>query len=401
MTVVDPTQRDDVIAQIRKVYDDHTVMKASSMPNVRRLPFEQPALDYISGGGVPWGRMSRFWGGWGSCKSTSIWNLIANAQNYGAIMNRRLEHEAEIARMSGDKQLADQLHQWAVELGERYADGLECAYLNIENQIDPVYARHCGVDIDRLEVVNSTRVEDIGTQAELLMRSFHFLAFDSCTNAITVEEMKHQDGLYHHPVGVRAFKWGQVLSWMNDRLNEDNIIIYVDQIRSQVGMGAQQRLEMEKAPGGRMMEHNSSLTLHFVKGAWLFRKPDGSLAPRDKNAPAAQGAFDKTEPEGNEVWVKCDKSRVGRGDRTALLHYDKIAQNFDVLHEYEKLGKYFQVVKRTSAQSSWYELPDGRKVQKLRQHVSEDPTLKAAIEDVALRCAQDPAYEAELLRGLK
>lgn len=395
-TVVDPTLRDSVVAKIRQQYHDYTVMEGDKMPSVRRLPFPDLGLNYISGGGVPWGRMTRFWGGPGSTKSLNVWNLIRVAQNYGAVMNEQFEHQAQIARISGDKKLADQLHGLAENMLQTYGAGLECTYFNIEKQYDPLYVRSLGIDTKRLHVLNSQRIEDIGTQAEELLRAFHVVVFDSCTNAISVEEMNHKDGLYHHPVGVRVFKWNQVLSWLNDRLADDNILIYVDQTRSNIGMGANQKMEQEKAPGGKMMEHNSSLTLHFVKGTWLHRKPDGSLARSDKTA-MEDGAFGRTQAAGTEILVQCKKSRVGMGDRTAVLHYDKVSKNFDVLDEYDRLGKYFGVVKRTSASSTWYQLPDGRKVQKLRDHISEDPTLKAAIEDVTLRCAADPLYERERL----
>lgn len=396
MPTVDTSLADDAIAKIRAEYGEHTIMDGNKMPSVRRLPFEQPGFDYISGGGIPWGRMTRFWGGPKATKSLSIWNLIRNAQNYGEIMHRRLMHQSQIAQMAGDKTLAKQLKNLANEMWKSHRNGQSCLYFNIEKQYDPAYVERLGVDTKRLKVITSTRIEDIGTQARELMPAYHFIAFDSLENAISVEEMSHKDGIYHHPVGVRVFKWAQVLTWLNDRLLEDQMLVYVSQTRAAFGMTGQQKLAQEKAPGGRQIEHNSSMTLHFVRGAWLFRKPDGSLGPEAKQE---QGAFGKTQPSGVEIIVKCDKSRVSKGDRTALMHYDTVAQNFDVLHEYDKLARYFGVAKKTSAQSTWYELPDGQKTQSLRKYIADNETFRAAVEDVTLRCAADPRWEWELLRG--
>jgi RecA/RadA recombinase len=409
LTTVNTEQREAVIAAIRKQYHDHTVMTGSKMPSVQRLMFPSRvdgfegiglAMNYITGGGLPWHRMSRFWGGPGTAKTYHVWMAILAAQNYGKIMHDRFTHQSQIARLSGDKKLANQLRDLGNDMGQRYANGLECVYFNIENQWDPDYVKALGVDTDRLEIVNSQRVEDIGTQAELMIRAFHVLVFDSCTNAVTVEEMNHKDGLYHHPVGVRVFKWGQVLSWLNDRLNADNVLIYVDQIRSQFGMNSNQRFEQEKAPGGHMMEHNSSMTLHFVKGKHLYRKPDGSLRTKDSTMKVPDNAFGQQESEGREIHVRCDKSRIGKGERTALLHLDKTKKNLDTLFEYDKLARYFGIAKRTSANSTWWVLPDGQKTQNLRQHIAENSSFRAAIEDITLRCAADPEHEQQVLRGL-
>lgn len=399
---VDTSQRDAVRAAIRKQYDDSVVMAGSHMPQVARIPFSILGLNYITGGGAPMNRMLRFWGGWRSCKSLSCWDLVRQAQNYDTVMYAQLEHQAEIARIVGDKKLADELHALAETTAERWEGGMECAYFNVETQFDPLYVADLGVDVDRLEVVNKTRIEDIGTILVEMLRAWHVLIIDSCSNAISVRELKAEDGLYQEHVGVRPKKWGEVLGWVNDRMQPDNTVVYIDQIRSPIGMNLNQRMASEKPPGGKQMEHNSSMTLHFMKGGQLFRKPDGSLAKRDPTdqSKGDVGAFGKVEPEGAEILVRCDKSRVSRSERTALLHYDHVEQDFDRLHDYEKLAKYFGVVKRTSAQSSWYQLPDGRKTQKLRDHLHGDETLRAAVEDMTLKCAADPAFERDLLRSL-
>jgi hypothetical protein len=44
--------------------------------------------------------------------------------------------------------------------------------------------------------------------------------------------------------------------------------------------------------------------------------------------------------------------------------------------------------------------PDGKtKTQQLRSTLAANPDLRARIESVVLRCAEDPVFESELLAG--
>jgi RecA/RadA recombinase len=392
---------------INAQYGDATALNGMQMPKVKRIPFNVLGLDYISGGGVPFGRLSRFWGGEHSCKTLSAWRAAKSALELGNVLHKRYSHMADIARLSGDKKAADIYKRAADDAMKQWADGLNVAYFNIENTFDPLWVTRLGMTPDDIDVYNNQRIEDIGTMVDLMLkeRSHEFIILDSCSAAISVQALASDDGLYQNTVGLDARRWGFTLNWWNDRLRSqdaDVAIVWIDQIRSKVpiGMSAMQKFEQEEPKGGKAMAHASSLTLQFASGSWLHRAPDGSLRKPDKNAPKDQGAFAKAQPDGKEVHVRCAKNKTSRQDRACLLHFDHQTANFDDLFDIEKLAKYFGVVKRTGEKSSWYTLPDGRKVQKLREHLKQDESLTAAVHDVTLKCAADTMHEAKVLGKL-
>ena len=333
-----------------------------------------------------------------SGKSLSVMNAFWSAQNYDQLIYRKLMHAADLADAEGEPRAAKAFREQAKRERDQYAGGLKCLYIAAEKLFDPEYVEELGVrtDEDSLEVVMTTRIEEIGDIVQQALSAYHVIAIDSTTDTISMAELNDKDGVFNNRLGAaRAQKWGQMFDWMRDRISPENVLIYTSQITSRIGMNAQAKIEGEQAPGGKKMEHDSSMTLHFMKGAWLKSKKTGGFESLDKEG-GDKGAFGKAEAAGMEVVVRCDKSRISKSHRVALLHHDKAAHQFDPLYDYEKLAKYFKVVQTNG---SWVVLPDGSKTQQLRPYIEEHPELARQIEDVVLRCASDPQFEKELLRS--
>lgn len=328
---VDPKNLDKAIAAVEKEYGD-VVHKGSDQSPVDRISTGSLELDFATGGGIPIGRFSRFYGGYSSGKSLTCWNVIKNAQ----------------------------------------AMGLTCVYYNIEKQYEPGFTASTGVDIDKLIVVEGTTIEETATKLESLMTGAHLHVLDSLSSAVSVDELAA--GVEEWRPGIAARAWGKALRRTLERFDpNDNTVILVDQVRDVFGSGG------EEPPGGRFIEHTSSMSLYFRRSSWLGRNADGIVDP-DASMPT--GVSQATEPAGIEFLIRVNKSRVCRPFRTARLRLDFENMEFDELFELVKFAVHFGIIEKSG---SWFKLKIGDEentmqgMTKMRKFIEDTPDAKAYI----------------------
>lgn len=353
--MINIASRDKILAKLRerasKPGVDLEFRSGSESPRVRRIPTGSPMLDYATGGGVPLGRWTRLWGGKSSGKTLTGWNIAREAQNMG----------------------------------------LSVVYYNIEKQFEPEFTARCGVDIDELEIVNGTTIEDIGEALESLLDVYHVHILDSCSEGVALSELKADYG--DSLMAAKARAWGQVFYKVQRHFDEeDNAIIYMDQVRESFGRGDNN----VHAPGGKLMEHRSSLTLYFKRGQWLFKDKHGRLVDKDTAGPG-RSMSGRTEADGIEVDVWCEKNRVSRPFRHALMRYEFDGAKIDIPWELAQAASYLDaegrpahlsgnevIFPRTTPNSSYYKMPDGSTmhgVNQLTEALAKDDELKKIVLD--------------------
>lgn len=303
--------------------------------NPPRISTSSYELDRATGGGIPLGRFSMLWGGWSSAKSLTCWNVIRNAQQMG--------------------------------LGP-------CVYYNAEKQYHPEFVERLGVSVDPkdLIVIEGTIVEELGTKLEALLAAARVHVVDSLYSAVSIDELNTP--LENNPaMALKARAWGRVLDKAMSRLQPENSVILVNQARQLFNYGGG-----EHPPGGNLIEHNSSLTIHFRKGKWLFKDKDGILDEEGTNSKTLSG---QTEAQGYSVQCKVTKTRVCKPHRTATMYVDyDLGPNIDTDSELVKAAKFFNVAEQTSV-GRWV-LPDGTKIhgkKQLREAIVNDPEFRDAI----------------------
>ena len=124
----------DVLTEIEREYGKGSVMKLGDYTamNVEAIPTGALSLDIALGiGGIPRGRIIEVFGPESSGKTTLALHLIAEAQKMGG----------------------------------------EAAFIDAEHALDPVYAKHLGVNIDELIVSQPDTGEQALEIAEALVRS--------------------------------------------------------------------------------------------------------------------------------------------------------------------------------------------------------------------------------------
>lgn len=337
---VRPEDYDEIVAKINKKYEGD-IRRGSDYEHVARLPTGSLLLDLAMGGGVPMGRWTRFYGGYHSTKTLTALSTIREAQKLGML----------------------------------------CAYYNVEKQYDVQFARdNIGLDTEALTLVEGASIEEIGEKMETMMQVCHLHVIDSCSIAVSEDELNADIRDWRPGISARA--WGKVFKRLNDRFDQlANTVILIDQVRVNF------KTQGEQAAGGRVFDHQSSMSVLFRKGSWLFRNEHGFL---DDKAKQSKGFDGQIEPSGYEVKCRVEKSRVGRPFRTATMRLDLDTIAFDRIFELKNAAVHYGVVQQRGSYY-YYTPPGGEEVRigqgerAVREFIQGDLTLQEEIREASLR----------------
>lgn len=186
---------ESALGQIEKQFGKGSVMKLGdfSAMNVEAIPTGALSLDVALGiGGIPKGRIVEIFGPESSGKTTLALHMIAECQKTGG----------------------------------------EAAFIDAEHALDPVYAKHLGVDIDNLIVSQPDTGEQALEIAEALVRSgaIDIIVVDSVAALVPKAEIDGDMGDSH--VGLQARLMSQALRKLAGVLNKSNTaIIFINQLR--------------------------------------------------------------------------------------------------------------------------------------------------------------------------
>ena len=215
------------LGQIEKQFGKGSVMKLGEYQamNVEAIPTGALSLDIALGiGGIPRGRIIEIFGPESSGKTTLALHAIAEAQKLGG----------------------------------------EAAFIDAEHALDPVYAKHLGVDIDNLIVSQPDTGEQALEIAEALTRSgaIDIIVVDSVAALVPKAEIDGDMGDAH--VGLQARLMSQALRKLAGVINKSKtVIIFINQLREKVGVMFG---NPETTPGGRALKFYSSIRLDVRRG---------------------------------------------------------------------------------------------------------------------------------------
>lgn len=354
---------DAIRAQRAKSKTPMTTHMGDEAQPIERIPMLSPTIMRVTTGGIPLGKFVRFFGSPSTGKSHLCYLVIAAAQKYRS---------------------------------ERFPAGLVGCYWDTEGAWDVGHAEHLGVDTTKVILGESQVIERIAEEIEVLMRSAHVHVIDSLSDAKGLEELSSDLGDAN--IGIHSKAWKAALRRIENRMDRDeNTVVMVSHVGTKIDL--QKRTSYTYPKDGDHAQYVSSMNLEFTEGPWLFYHPDGHLEKSDKiKEEVGLSPAGIMEPDGKEITVRCRKNKTGRQGLSGKMRFDLNTFEFDTAFELADGGLYFDEEGKPASRSgkpaiisptkgSWYQLPDGRKMNGragIRAEIDTNPELERLIRQAMM-----------------
>ena len=213
---------ESVMARIERECGKGSIMRLGegANMNVSAVSTGSLTLDFALGiGGIPRGRITEIYGPESSGKTTIALHVIAEVQKQGG----------------------------------------EAAFIDAEHALDPVYAKHLGVDTNNLLVSQPDCGEQALEIAETLVNSgaIDIIVIDSVAALVPRQEIEGDMGASH--VGVQARLMSQAMRKLSGAIAKSNcIVIFTNQLREKVGV---MYGNPEVTTGGRALKFYASVRI--------------------------------------------------------------------------------------------------------------------------------------------
>lgn len=322
------------MGQIEKQFGKGSVMKLGEFQamSVEAIPTGALGLDIALGiGGVPRGRIIEIFGPESSGKTTLALHVIAEAQKTGG----------------------------------------EAAFIDAEHALDPVYAKHLGVDIDNLIVSQPDTGEQALEITEALIRSgaLDVIVVDSVAALVPKAEIDGDMGDSH--IGLQARLMSQALRKLAGAINKSKtVLIFINQLREKVGIMFG---NPETTPGGRALKFYSSVRLDIRKIENI--KQDGEVT-------------------GNRTRVKVVKNKVAPPFREAefdIVYGKGISKSGNILD----MGVNLDIVEKSGSWFSYNGERIGQGRENVKKYLEDNSQIMEEI-DQKIRNNFEQAFEKSL-----
>ena len=325
---------DAVLAQIEKAYGKGAIMKLgeeAGNTDIEVIPTGCLSLDLALGvGGLPRGRMIEIYGPESSGKTTVALHAVAEAQKLGGI----------------------------------------AAFVDAEHALDPVYAKHLGVNLDELYVSQPDTGEQALDIVDSLVRSsaVDIIVVDSVAALTPKAEIEGDMGDSH--VGLQARLMSQALRKLTAIVNKSKTcVVFINQLREKVGVMFG---NPEVTPGGKALKFYASVRID-VRKTDILKDTEGAA--------------------GNRTRAKVVKNKLAPPFRQAefdIMFGEGVSQEGCLID----LGTQFDIIKKSGAWFSYNDnkLANGR--EKMRAFLKDNPELAAEIEGKIRTAAKGAPVDA-------
>ncbi len=311
---------DAALQQIERSYGKGSIMKLGEGQVVETEAISTGSIGLDIGlgiGGLPKGRVVEIYGPESSGKTTLALHCVAEAQKGGG----------------------------------------QCAFIDAEHALDPVYAQKLGVELDDLLISQPDAGEQALEIADTLVRSgaIDVIVIDSVAALVPKAELEGEMGDTH--VGLQARLMSQALRKLTGSISRSQcMIIFINQIRMKIGVmfGSP-----ETTSGGNALKFYSSVRLDIRR--------IGAIKDRD-------------EIVGNQTRVKVVKNKVAPPFK--IIEFDIMyGEGISKMGELIDLGVKAEIVEKSGAWFSYDSQRIGQGRENSKQFLRDNPEIAESIEN--------------------
>lgn len=313
---------ENAMKKIEKDFGKGAIMRLGDLAekmNLEVISSGSLAVDLAVGvGGYPRGRVIEIYGPESSGKTTLALHAIASAQKAGGI----------------------------------------AAFIDAEHALDPVYARHLGVDTADLLISQPDNGEQALEITEELVRSgaIDIIVVDSVAALVPKAEIEGEMGDSH--VGLQARLMSQALRKLTGIISKSKaIVIFINQLREKVGIMFG---NPETTTGGRALKFYASVRMEIRKG---------------------EAIKSGTDVIGNRARIKMVKNKVAppfRNCEVDIMYGTGISKEGTLLD----LGSSMEILEKSG---TWYSYKGerlGQGKENVKNYLKEHADVAAEIEQI-------------------
>ena len=311
---------DAALQQIERSYGKGSIMKLGEGQVVETEAISTGSIGLDIGlgiGGLPKGRVIEIYGPESSGKTTLALHCVAEAQKSGG----------------------------------------QCAFIDAEHALDPVYAQKLGVEVDDLLISQPDAGEQALEIADTLVRSgaIDVIVIDSVAALVPKAELEGEMGDTH--VGLQARLMSQALRKLTGSISRSQcMIIFINQIRMKIGVMFG---NPETTSGGNALKFYSSVRLDIRR--------IGAIKDRD-------------EIVGNQTRVKVVKNKVAPPFK--IIEFDIMyGEGISKMGELIDLGVKAEIVEKSGAWFSYNSQRIGQGRENSKQFLRDNPEIAESIEN--------------------
>lgn len=311
------------LSDITKRYGEGSIMRMGEAHHmtIEAIPTGSLSLDIALGiGGIPRGRITEIFGPESSGKTTICQHIVAESQKLGGM----------------------------------------AAYIDMEHALDPVYAGHCGVNLDNLLISQPDTGEQALEIAETLVRSgaVDIVVIDSVAALVPRAEIEGDMG--DASMGAQARLMSQALRKLSGAISQTKTaVVFTNQLRQKIGIMFG---NPETTPGGLALKFYASVRLDTRR---------------------IQSIKSGAEITGNRTRVRVVKNKVAPPFRTAefdIMYNQGISKVGDIID----LATQLEIITKRGAFFSYGDVRLGQGRENAKEFLHQNVELAQEIE-VAVR----------------
>lgn len=256
-------------------------------------------------------------------------------------------------------------------VAEAQKAGGEAAFIDAEHALDPVYAKHLGVDIDNLIVSQPDTGEQALEITESLIRSgaLDVIVVDSVAALVPKAEIDGDMGDSH--MGLQARLMSQALRKLAGAINKSKtVLIFINQLREKIGVMFG---NPETTTGGRALKFYASVRMDIRKTETI--KQDGEVV-------------------GSRAKVKIVKNKVAPPFREAefdIVYGKGISKEGNILD----MGVNLDIIEKSGSWFSYNGERIGQGRENVKKYLLDNPSIMAEVEQ-KIRNNFEQAFEKSL-----